>query len=131
MAYNYGYNAAVDSFSTASAAGATASLWWLDIETANRWDSNTFNNARTIQGALDALTGEGVIAGIYSTSLQFGEIAGPYAPGVPIWVATGSGEATAVAYCGPAHAFGDGTAWLTQFGTAGVPYDQDYACPVG
>ena len=130
MAYNYGYNAAVDAFTTASAAGASSSLWWLDVETKNRWDSNTFNNARTIQGALDALTGEGVIAGIYSTSLQFGEIAGPYAPGVPIWVATGSGEATAVAYCGPAHAFGDGTAWLTQFGTAGVPYDQDYACPV-
>ena len=130
MAYNYGYNAAVDSFTTASAAGASASLWWLDIETTNTWDSNTFNNARTIQGAIDALTAEGVIAGIYSTSFQFGEIAGPYAPGVPIWVATGSGEATAVAYCGPDHAFGDGTAWLTQFGTAGVPYDQDYACPV-
>ncbi len=130
MAYNYGFNAAVDSFSTASAAGASASVWWLDVETANTWDSNTFNNSRTIQGAIDALTGEGVIAGIYSTGFQFGRIAGSYAPATPIWVATGDGQSSAIEYCSPLHAFGNGTAWLTQFGTAGVPYDQDYACPV-
>ena len=129
-AYNYGYNAALDSFATASSAGVTSSMWWLDIETANTWDSNQFNNSRTIQGALDALTQSGAVAGIYSTPYQFGIIAGAYAPATPLWVATGSDQATAVGYCSPVHAFGGGTPWLTQFQASGVPYDQDYACPV-
>jgi hypothetical protein len=128
MAYNYGYNAAVFAFQSASAAGASAGIWWLDVETANTWDTNQFNNSRTIQGALDALTQAGVVAGIYSTGHQFGLIAGAYAPGTPVWVATGAGQQTAVEYCSPAHAFGGGTPWLTQFGTPGVPFDQDYAC---
>jgi hypothetical protein len=130
MAYNYGYNAALDSFTTATAAGVTASMWWLDVETANTWDSNQFNNGRTIQGALDALTQQGAVAGIYSTGFQFGRIAGSFAPATPLWVATGAGFDTAVEYCSPLHAFGGGTPWLTQFQTSGVPYDQDYACPV-
>ncbi len=130
MAYNYGFNAAMDSFATASGAGAQASVWWLDVETANTWDSNTFNNGRTIQGALDALTQSGVVAGIYSTGYQFGRIAGSYAPATPLWVATGSTMTTAVEYCSPLHAFAGGTAWVTQFQEAGVPYDQDYACPI-
>jgi hypothetical protein len=129
MAYNYGYNAAVSSYQSASFMGGTAGIWWLDVETANVWDTNQYNNSRTIQGALDALTAEGVVAGIYSTSYQFGLIAGGYAPGTPVWVATGADQATAIAYCSPAHTFGGGTPWLTQFGTQGVPFDEDYACP--
>ena len=48
----------------------------------------------------------------------------------PIWVATGGDFETARQDCAPAHGFGGGTTWLTQFGTQGIPYDQDYACPV-
>jgi len=129
MAYNYGYNAAVASVRSASSMGVSAGVWWVDVETANHWDTNQFNNSRTVQGTLDALTQNGVVAGIYSTGYQFGLIAGSYAPGVPIWVATGDGQASAVEYCNGAHSFGGGTAWLTQFGTAGVPIDQDYDCP--
>jgi hypothetical protein len=128
VAYNYGYNAAVASMQSASSVGVTAGTWWLDVETANHWDSNQYNNARTIQGALDGLTQGGVVAGIYSTAHQFGEIAGAYAPGTPIWVATGGGQQDAIAYCSPAHAFGGGTPWVTQFGAAGSQLDQDYAC---
>jgi hypothetical protein len=130
MAYNYGYNAAVDAFNFASASGVTAPVWWLDIETANTWDPNTNNNDLTIQGALDALTTEGVEPGIYSTSYQWGVIAGHYNPATPIWVATGADYATAVAYCSAAHGFGGGVTWLTQYGTAGNEFDQDYACPI-
>jgi hypothetical protein len=129
MAYNYGYNAAAASLQTASNASVSDGVWWVDVERANSWDSNQFNNSRTIQGALDALTQGGVVAGIYSTGYQFGIIAGSYAPATPIWVATGDGQSSAVEYCSPLHAFGGGTTWLTQFGTPGVPYDQDYACP--
>jgi hypothetical protein len=129
MAYNYGFNAALSSFQSASSMGGTAGIWWLDVETANTWDTNQFNNSRTIQGALDALTQQGVVAGIYSTGYQFGVIAGGYAPATPVWVATGAGQQTAIEYCSPVHAFGGGTPWLTQFGTQGVPFDEDYACP--
>jgi hypothetical protein len=128
LAYNYGFNAAGDALAYATAQGAVAAIWWIDVETANSWDSNQFNNGRTIQGALDALSRNGVLAGIYSTSHQFGIIAGSYAPAVPVWVATGSTFATAVAFCDPSHAFGGGRIFLTQYGDS-TGYDRDYACP--
>ncbi|HEY2428446.1 MAG TPA: hypothetical protein VGI06_05920, partial [Acidimicrobiales bacterium] len=128
MAYNYGYNAAADAHAYAAASGASASVWWIDVETANSWDANTSNNGRTIQGALDALGAAGDVAGIYSTPYQWGIIAGGYAPKTPIWLATGADYSTAAAFCSPSHGFGGGAIWLTQYGTAGVPYDQDLAC---
>ena len=131
VAYNYGYNAALDASSSASSAGVVAGVWWLDIETTNTWDVNRSNNALTIKGALDALRAQGVVPGIYSTSLQWSIIAGSYAPGTPIWVATGAGLRTAQAFCNASHGFGGGTIWLTQYGSAGNPYDQDYACTLG
>jgi hypothetical protein len=131
IASNFGYNAAVDAFEYASSQGVHAGVWWLDIETANTWSSSPGLNALTIQGALVALNAEGVIAGVYSTSFQWGKIAGTYSPQVPLWVATGADAPTAQQFCSPDHAFGGGVIWLTQFGTQGDPFDQDYACPVG
>jgi hypothetical protein len=130
MAYNYGFNAAVDAFTYATASAASSGVWWLDVETANTWDSNTTNNARTIKGALDALTAEGVVAGIYSTGHQFSVIAGDFAPATPVWMATGGDIQDAEGACGSGGAFGGGTTWLAQYGTAGVPFDQDLACTV-
>jgi len=130
IAYNYGYNAALHAFGDASAAGVSASIWWLDIETGNTWDTSTYNNDETIQGALDALGAEGILPGIYSTGYQWSQIAGTFAPQRPIWVATGSTIDTATAYCAPSHGFGGGTIWLTQYGATGVAYDEDYACPL-
>ena len=130
MAYNYGYNAAVDTFGYATASGASSGVWWLDVETANTWDPNTANNDLTIKGALDALTTEGVIAGIYSTGRQFSIIAGAYAPATPVWRATGGDFSDASTACGPGGGFGGGTVWLAQYGTPGFPFDQDLACQV-
>ena len=127
-AYNYGYNSAADAFTYAGTQGAHAATWWLDVETANTWDGNQFNNARTIQGALDALGGSGVQVGIYSTPHQFGIIAGSFRPGVPVWVATGADFATAVAFCDPSHGFGGGRIFLTQYGDT-TGFDRDFACP--
>ena len=133
IAYNYGFNAAVDAFVHGTGAGVVSGVWWLDIETANAWDTNTFNNDRTIQGALDALGTEGVVAGIYSTHHQWGLIAGGFAPRTPIWKATAADLTTAQAACaddGPYYLnFAGGTPWLTQYGSPASPYDQDYACP--
>ena len=139
VAYNYGYNAAVNAFSYASTQGVNASVWWLDVELVpasenpTYWDTSTYNNSRTIQGAIDALRGEGAVPGIYSTHYQFGKIAGTYAPGVPIWKATASDYVTAQAACtndSPYYLnFGNGTPWLTQYGSPSTPNDMDFACP--
>ena len=139
VAYNYGYNAALNAYSYASSQGVAATVWWLDVElipaseNAHYWDTSTYNNARTIQGAIDALRIQGAVAGIYSTHYQFGKIAGTYAPGVPIWKATAADLLTAEQACsndGPYYLdFGGGVPWLTQYGSPSSPYDLDFACP--
>ena len=101
-AYNYGYNGAENAINYANSRGVAAKVWWLDVENANLsrnsysnlpvsyWSDSKKLNAATIQGALDALHKAGIIAGIYSTSLQFATIAGRYVPpgpAIPLWVA--------------------------------------------
>jgi hypothetical protein len=130
LAYNYGYNAAVDSYRSAAAQRLSGGVWWIDVETGNTWDANTANNARTIQGALDALGTRGAVVGIYSTFRQFPEIAGSYIPAVPIWVPQSNPSTSLNAYCtDPSLGFGGGRPWLVQYQTNDQPYDQDYPCP--
>lgn len=125
QAYNYGYGAAQSATSYASAQGASATVWWLDIETGNTWSSTTSLNAQVIKGALAYLAAQGLTAGVYSTPYQWGVIAGNYSPGVPNWSA-GAPTSNPASYCTTAHAFGGGTVWLTQY-TNGT-YDGDYVC---
>ena len=132
IAYNYGYNHAAASWGFATASGVAAGVWWLDVETANSWDADPTVNAQVIRGAIDELTNQGVVVGIYSTSHQWTIIAGSYAPGLPIWKATGADLAAAVDACSGSTAdhpnFAGGVPWLAQYGGSG--FDQDYACPV-
>ncbi|HEX6509500.1 MAG TPA: hypothetical protein VF221_17870 [Chloroflexota bacterium] len=123
-ANTYGYNAAQAAWTYAQSQGATSTMWWLDIETANTWSSKTSLNAQVIQGALTFLQSQsGVIAGAYSTPYQWGVIAGSYAPGVPVWSA-GAPSTSPSSYC--TKSFGGGSVWLTQY-SAGS-FDGDYAC---
>ncbi|MHB1986704.1 MAG: hypothetical protein ACYCSF_01775 [Acidimicrobiales bacterium] len=103
LAYNYGYNAALDAVAYASSQGAQAPTWWLDIENdacassewnnagnGAWWSCNRSLNDQTIQGAIDGLRHSRVTVGIYSTSLQWGIITGHYVPTgaqVPLWIA--------------------------------------------
>jgi len=103
VAYNYGYNGSKNAYSYASSVGVSSSLWWLDVENPNLspsayadfssgqyWSYSTVLNAATLQGAIDGLRGEGVLVGIYSTSVQYPKIVGNYVPTgarVPIWIA--------------------------------------------
>lgn len=101
-AYNYGYNGATRAAAYARSQGATAPLWWLDVEGGRSsgaygtlaggayWSVSPQLNDRTIQGALDALRAGGITVGLYSTSVQYARIAGSYVPSgpqVPLWVA--------------------------------------------
>ncbi|MGO9195836.1 MAG: hypothetical protein ACLQK4_01745 [Acidimicrobiales bacterium] len=103
LAYNYGYNAALDAVGYASGADAEAEMWWLDIENdacatgewndaANGewWSCDQSLNDLTIQGALDALSHDKLTAGVYSTSVQWNAITGHYVPTghpIPLWIA--------------------------------------------
>ncbi len=103
QAYNYGYNGTKNIFRFAKKRHVASKLWWLDIENdflsnsvhsdfrqGNYWSKSTALNAQVIQGALDALRQQHVTVGIYSTSIQYDDITGGYAPSgprTPLWVA--------------------------------------------
>ncbi len=103
LSYNYGYNSALDAVSYATSEGAQAKTWWLDIENdscapgmwndsgaGEWWSCDLALNARTIQGAIDALRSLHLTAGIYCTHVQWAGITNSYLPtgGAPlIWVA--------------------------------------------
>ncbi len=96
--YDYGWNAGSSSLTAVIAAetklgsttpgmAAISAPWWLDVETGNSWQSmytgaaptaaQFANDQAMIQGELDFLSGRGIhTVGIYSTSYQWGEIAG-------------------------------------------------------
>src|SRR5579884_273030 len=67
QSYNYGYNAAKASYQYAQQAGAVSPMWWLDVETANNWSTDTAANDQVIAGAVAALQAAGVQPGVYST----------------------------------------------------------------
>jgi hypothetical protein len=149
LAYNYGYNAALDAVQYASSQGASSPMWWLDVENdlcGQYWSCNQTLNSLTIQGALDYLHSLKITAGIYSTSVQWQGITGGYVPSgaqVPIWVAGaywtsppypssyGYYPPSQLApYCGARYAFAGGATWLLQEtpGPNDYPFDPDYAC---
>jgi hypothetical protein len=137
-AYNYGF-AAQDAVGYAASQGASAKVWWIDVETANTWSANQSVNAATIQGAINGLRASGVTPGVYGTYYQWNLITGGYQAGVPQWVAGAGSLPETVPWCVPgAHtgngdpvSFDGGPVWLIQYGYFNVPphpFDEDYAC---
>ena len=152
--YDWGYNYATNDLAFVKSDGLAPRMWWLDIETAERWPTAKKYqavNAAIIQGAIDAIKHSGHKVGIYSTWYQWGEITGSYVPpgAIPIWVAGAdyvSGDInSAVSYCAralqpgnpgslksSAIGFAGGVPWLVQYGygTTGVLVnpDPDYSC---
>lgn len=126
VAYNYGYNAAAFAMAYARSQGAVTSEWWLDVETMNTWSADVRVNARVIQGAIDYLQRKNASVGVYSTPYQWREIAGRYAPGLPVWTAGAESLAEAKSRCSPAYAFGGGRVVLVQYVEQ---FDTNYRCP--
>src|SRR5580692_5711035 len=146
--YDYGWNAARFAFATAvnaeradGASSPTAATvgapWWLDVETANKWQTLLFGRS-SATGAYDEASIEGMIAsfenigiasiGVYSTSQQWNVITvrtESSLPPVPVWIPGFGSLATAEVGCGLV-SFTGGRVALTQYGSLG--YDGDYAC---
>jgi hypothetical protein len=141
-AYDYGYNAAADSYKTAVNAyislglalkGATstpaANMWWLDVETSNSWRTNVNLNVAALQGAvayLQTVVGPADI-GFYSTQYQWNQITGGTLAfdGYPSWVAGATTARQAASNCG-GKAFTGGGVALAQYSAKG--FDADLHC---
>ena len=140
-AYDYGWNAAADSYRTAVRAytslglapqGSTstpkANVWWLDVETGNSWRSDVSLNVAALQGAVAYLESAGAAdIGFYSTQRQWDQITGGTSvfDGNPGWVAGASTARGARSACGANSFTGDVVA-LAQYFARG--FDADLRC---
>jgi hypothetical protein len=139
--YDYGWNAAKNSFADAAAATTTAAAtqWWLDVETGNSWETlesaygqtaaAQANDRASLAGAVAALHDSGVATvGVYSTSYQWGQITGGSGTtfaAQPAWIAGVGSLSTAQANCRTT-SFTGGRVTLAQYASNG--YDADYHC---
>ncbi|MHB2028996.1 MAG: hypothetical protein ACYCPT_09290, partial [Acidimicrobiales bacterium] len=149
-AYDYGWNAAEESFNNAVSAeqevGSPAPLstvttarWWLDVETGNAWEalgggygptpSSYANDQAVIQGELAYFASAGVASmGIYSTGYQWNAImnaTGDAFASVQAWVPGYATLAQAQAAC-TSPSFLGGRVSMIQYPSNGL--DGDYAC---
>ncbi len=114
-AYNYGWNAAADSYATAVAAHVSLGFaepdatrtpvpatWWLDVEVANSWRADARLNVAALQGAVDYLESVEVAGvGFYSAPRMWQRITGgtdAFAD-YPSWVAGASTLDGALSAC--------------------------------
>jgi hypothetical protein len=124
QAANYGYNAAQYAFNYAQQQGAGATMWWLDIETANSWFSNTSLNRLTIDGAVKFFANHGLTIGTYSTPHMWKLITENYRNRLPVWAATTSTSPSF--YC--LSSFTGGPVYLVQYSNPATSFDSDYTC---
>jgi len=135
--YDYGWNAAQNSFNdalgVAGASAASAAPWWLDVESANSWSSDTASNISALQGAVAYLTtpvssgGAGVTnLGFYSNSSSWVSIVGSASvfSGYVSWVPGARSLKGAKASCSAT--ITGGRVKYAQYPSGG--FDADYPC---
>lgn len=124
--YNYGFHTAQQAMAFARSQGHDSHTWWLDVETGNTWSPDGTANDNVIAGAIQAVHEAGHLAAVYSTSRQWGDIAGSgYRPGVPVWYPTGEATSSPNAWCA-ASSFTGGPVYMVQLSAGG--FDGDYTC---
>ena len=140
-AYDYGWNAAADSYATAvrayislglAASGATRTptpnAWWLDVETGNSWRTDVSLNVAALQGAVAYLESVGAAGvGFYSTQSQWNQVTGGTTAfsGHPSWVAGATTARQANRNCAGS-AFTGGVVSLAQYFAKG--FDANLRC---
>lgn len=147
-AWQYGWDRATQDMAWLGQAASDAGLpsvdgvaatyqWWLDVETANSWETGTTgqaNNVADLEGMVAAFVNAGVptsAVGIYSTSYQWGVITGGSAAtkntslkGLPNWIPGARTQSSAQSNCSLVGF--TGPVVMTQW--FGKPYDGDVAC---
>jgi hypothetical protein len=140
--YDYGWNAAKDSYARAAAAAASVgapavsrATWWLDVETGNSWQvdngetaTHYANDTAALKGMRGYLRARGVsTVGVYSTAHQWRQITGGASLAkAAIWYAGVGGPSSAAAHCASRYSFTGGPVRLTQYRKGG--FDADNAC---
>jgi hypothetical protein len=142
--WQYGWERAentVTSFFTPAAAearvdGRPASYtWWLDVETANTWQSGSSDalarNRATLEGMAAYLLARGGKVGVYSTNLQWGQIVGSVPStsnlrGKNSWLAGATTLSGARANCTKPPLVPGGRVTLTQYVQGG--WDRNNSC---
>jgi len=140
-AYDYGWNAAADSYQDAvsayislgcAPAGSTrtpvSNAWWLDVESANSWTSNTTFNVDELQGEVDYLKSAGAASvGFYATSSDWQSITGGTSTfaAYKSWIPGASTLSQAQANCAGG-GITTGGVGLAQYPSGG--FDADYQC---
>ena len=138
-AYDYGWNAAGDSYGDAAAAWTSLKLsgtpaqatWWLDVETSNSWRGDVSLNVAALHGEVDSLLANGVSGsriGFYSTTVQWGQVTGATTDfsGYLSWGAGSPNEKVAKSHCVSTPGFTGGRLALVQYPYAG--FDADLPC---
>ena len=140
-AYNYGWNAAADSYATAVAAyvslglaeadatrTSAATTWWLDVELANSWREDTRLNVAALRGAVDYLESMEVAGvGFYSAPRMWARITGgtDAFAAYPSWVAGASTLGGALSVC-RGTGFTGGPVFMAQYLSRGL--DANVVC---
>jgi hypothetical protein len=140
-AYDYGWNAAADSYGTAVRAYISlgwarpgdnrtpvANHWWLDVETANSWRSDHSLNVAALQGGADYLASVGAASvGFYSAPFMWADIVGATSAfaDYPSWVAGATTLQGAQSRCA-GDGFTGGGVVLAQYLAKG--FDANYRC---
>jgi hypothetical protein len=133
-AYMYGHNVALLDVEHAATFNIQASsyLWWLDVETTNSWVGSPSENSADISGMADYLESQGGTVGLYSTTYQWGKIAGKTSSksvlaGLQSWLA-GAKAATASSKCSATSLTPHSRVSLVQYAKSG--FDGNYSCHV-
>jgi hypothetical protein len=131
-AWQYGWNMALMDARTRGVQSPGSYRWWLDLETANSWQSSTRNNRADLEGMASYFRHIGAKVGIYSTASQWNPIVGTVPSSSPLyrlpdWRPGAKTLAQAKKNCHLAPLTGGGTVTVTQWKTPSA--NSDFSCP--
>lgn len=130
-AYMYGYAKAYDDATIRGVSNPSGYTWWLDVETINSWETNTASNAADLEGMTAYFQSIGAHVGLYSTSYQWGKIAGAVSAtsnlnNLQSWIPGSRSASNAKANCALAPLTSGSRVTLTQYVSSSLDYD--YSC---
>lgn len=130
-AYIYGYAKAYDDANIRGVSNPGSYLWWLDVETANSWETNITANDADLEGMTTYFQSIGARVGLYSTTYQWGQIAGTVSAtsnlnNLQSWIPGSSSLRAAESACSSAPLTANSPVTMTQYVSRNLDYD--YSC---